>query len=267
MRFLIGILGILLWSVKPVFAQQASPLRLLLTGDDSRGWEAVGRLNVGGINMCTGALISPRLVLTAAHCLFDGKTGKQVDATSIEFLAGWRSGRATAYAKVRRAVVHPDYVFGHQVNNNRIRNDLALLQLTQPINKTSVTPFRIDNQPSMGAQVEVVSYAFDRAQSPSLQKACYVLSSQSGAFVFSCDVDYGSSGAPIFTMRDGKPWIVSVVSAKAEVNGSKVALGSILQEPLLDIIKVLRETEPRFPQTVALETTLEPQLGAKFLRP
>jgi len=43
MRFLFNILVILLWLAKPVFAQQASPLRLLLTGDDSRGWEAVGR--------------------------------------------------------------------------------------------------------------------------------------------------------------------------------------------------------------------------------
>ena len=44
----------------------ASALRLLMTGDDSRGWHAVGRLNIGDNSFCTGALIAPDLVLTAA---------------------------------------------------------------------------------------------------------------------------------------------------------------------------------------------------------
>ena len=44
----------------------ATPLRTLSTADDTRGWEAVGRLNFGGHAYCTGAcggscrtLISP----------------------------------------------------------------------------------------------------------------------------------------------------------------------------------------------------------------
>jgi protease YdgD len=46
--------------------------------------------------------------------------------------------------------------------------------------------------------------------------------------VMNCDVDFGSSGAPIFARRDGVERIVSVVSAKAEIDGQKVALGAEL---------------------------------------
>ncbi len=68
-----------------------------MTGDDSRGWQAVGRLNMGANSFCTGALIAPDLVLTAAHCMFDRKRGARMRDDEIEFLADWRGGRAAAY--------------------------------------------------------------------------------------------------------------------------------------------------------------------------
>ena len=70
-----------------------------------------------------------------------------------------------------------------------------------------------------GDAVGIVSYALDRAEAPSIQDLCHVLGNEPGMTILSCDVDYGSSGAPIFQMIDGEPKIVSVVSAKAEMGG------------------------------------------------
>lgn len=256
------------------FAEQSGGLRKMLTGDDSAGWEAVGRLNIAGRNMCTGALIAPDLVLTAAHCVFDKKTGQRVEGTSIEFLAGWRGGRASAYANVKRAVIHPDYEFASDSDDIRVRNDLAVLQLTRPINKSSITPFQTDARPRKGADVGIVSYAHDRADTPSIQESCRVLARQSGTLIMSCDVDYGSSGAPVFIMgKDGSaPRIVSVVSAMADVNGQKVALGMALEDPLAEILAELKATEGPFQRAKPVTRRLGTQggisrTGAKFLRP
>jgi V8-like Glu-specific endopeptidase len=214
---------------------QDAGLKRLDNGDDAKAWEAVGRLDIDGKGFCTGALIAPKLVLTAAHCMFDSATGLLIDNGHIEFLAGWRNGRAGAYRDVARVVIHPKYIYNDTVSSERVRNDLALLELEQPIRSTSIIPFKTAARPRTGDSVGVVSYALDRAEAPSLQEVCAVLARQDGVLVTSCAVDFGASGAPIFIIEDGEAQIVSVVSAKAEVRGEAVSLGTALGQPLAEL--------------------------------
>jgi hypothetical protein len=59
--------------------------------DSSRWpWQAIGTVQrrIGGV--CTGTLIAPMVVLTAAHCTFDQRNGQPLQPSDLRFLpSGW----------------------------------------------------------------------------------------------------------------------------------------------------------------------------------
>lgn len=192
-------------------------------------WKAVGRLNFGR-GFCSAALVAPDLVATAAHCLFVKRTGAEVVADRIHFVAGYRMRRFAGHEKAAAVMLHPEYAFSRNPRRSDVESDLALVKLRAPME--DIAPLGLSRSLRRGDEVAIVSYGRDRPEIASIQSPCGVLSRSGSIAVLDCDATYGVSGAPVLR-RVGDEWrVAGVVSAMAQHDGRKVVLAVVLADEI-----------------------------------
>ena len=78
-----------------------SGLQPLMTSNDSRGWEAVGRIDIAGRAFCTGTLIATDLVLTVTEILRAQRTGDEFRGDHSRAVVAGGSIAFTRRGKIR----------------------------------------------------------------------------------------------------------------------------------------------------------------------
>lgn len=72
-----------------------------------------------------------------------------------------------------------------------------------------------------------------------MQDACTVLGTEGRIAVLDCPVDFGASGAPVFRDTAFGSEVVSVISAKAEMDGKPIAIAVPVEGVLASLMAQL----------------------------
>ncbi len=193
---------------------------------------AIGRLEYSSGSSCSGTLVAPDVVLTAAHCVSRYVTGEDEENSPETLVFRPGVGLSGPVYAVTKSAVHPFYG-GRMPYGWRLRFDFAVVQLDEPVSSDIATPLPISEEAELGEELFLVSWRYPDGPRPR-QRKCEVILGLRGLVTLGCKVVGGESGAPLLRKGEDGLSIVAVISSRFK----------LLEQPVGQASNIARRLEP-----------------------